>query len=225
MNFVGHIEVARRHLRDRAVQGDEAKRFLLGAALPDLAAIGRFRLLDRPADPAVAAGVDFHHRTDEAFHRHHWFRTNDRALADRLRAAGVPNGACRACGHVGVELLLDGELLGADPDLRRAAQVSIESGADRGEELAALVDPDRRADWRHHLEQLARWTVPDDYHHPPAVAYRLQRILARRPRLAFDRDRIDDVAGALRAQQEAVVAGAADLLGDLEQSLEHASDR
>ncbi len=93
------------------------------------------------------------------------------------------------------------------------------AAAERAEELVDLVEPERRAAWRHHLERLTDWPVPDDYHRPEAVARRLQRILSRRPRLQFSADDIGAVTTGLAGQAETVTAGAGDLLDDLDREL------
>ncbi len=219
MNFVGHIEVAR-------LVGDgrsSSPGFLLGAALPDLAAMGRFRLAGRPNDPDMAAGVDLHHRTDDAFHRHPLFRSTSSAASAALTDAGLSRGASRACGHVGIELLLDGHLLGDRAALRTAVEGAMATAAERSDELVGLVGPDHRADWRHHLERLTDWPVPEDYHRPEAVARRLQRILSRRPRLRFSAEEVGAVTTGLAGQAATVTAGASGLLDDLDRDLSASS--
>ena len=127
MNFVGHIEVARRlpgaprapgePSAGFAGPGGERAGYLVGAALPDFAAMGRFRLSSAAAADGpvgersrvgLRRGLEVHHRTDDAFHRHRWFREASVAVTERLQADGVARGPAMACGHVGVELLLDG---------------------------------------------------------------------------------------------------------------------
>lgn len=218
MNFVGHIHLA------RLVEGpgrDAGEPFglLIGAALPDIAAMGRFRLTDRPVDPAISHGVDLHHRTDDAFHRHPWFRTNSRAVSDRLEAAGLPRGAARACGHVGVELLLDGRLLETEPDLERSVQEAIRRLGVDDLGLSTVVDDAHRGDWSAHLHSVANWTLPRDYRRPAAVAERLRRILDRRPRLAFTVDHLGLVQDALAERQPLLEAGGDALVSDLRDSL------
>lgn len=219
VNFVGHIEVATIVGGARSVSPG----FLLGAALPDLAAMGRFRLLSRPADTDLAAGIDLHHRTDDAFHRHPLFRTTSSAASAALAEAGLSRGASRACGHVGVELLLDGHLLDRGTALLTSVEAAMATAGSRADELADLVEPDRREAWRRHLDRVAAWPVPDDYHRPEAVARRLQRILSRRPRLRFSSDDVGTVATGLAGQALAVTRGAADLLDDLAGDLEAAA--
>ncbi len=218
MNFAGHVEVARTG-PGPADDGARSPAFLLGAILPDLAAMGRFRLLQRPTDGELATGIDFHHRTDDAFHRHPWFRSASDTVSRDLDRAGVPRGAARACGHVGVELLLDGHLLLERSRLAPTVQGAIDLAGDRIDELVPLVDRPHRERWRHHLRRVSTWTVPDDYHRPTAVAARLERILSHRPRLALPPSGVAAVAEALDGRQESVTVGADDLIADLRREL------
>lgn len=215
MNFAGHVEVARHPSVSAAARGAAETAFHLGAVLPDLAAMGRFRLLARPDDPDLAAGIDFHHRTDDAFHGHRWFRTVSGAVSAELDQAGLPRGASRACGHVGVELLLDGHLLRQRAPLAPAVQAAIDDAGRRVDDLVPLVEAEHRDRWRHHLLRVADWPVPADYHQPEAVAERLERILSRRPRLALPASDVASVAAALRRQQVAVIDGADALITDV----------
>ncbi|MEM8925151.1 MAG: hypothetical protein AAGD35_16730 [Actinomycetota bacterium] len=226
MNAGGHIAVASRALASReaaetgAGAGTETAEvtdrpgYLLGSALPDLGSIGGYRLLGASPDPSVTAGIDLHHRTDDAFHRHPWFADRNRSLADRLQADGVGRGAARACSHVGIELLLDGELL-ADPLLVAATDDAYGGIPDRLDALDGLVDEQHRSGWREHLRRVAAWRMPDDYDQPDAVARRLHRILARRPRLALADDRVGTVAEALAAVQPGIRATAPEFLAEL----------
>ena len=215
MNFVGHVAIAVMAAPVDPGSGPAPEGYLIGAALPDLAAMGRFRLLDRPADVDVSAGIDLHHRTDDVFHRHPWFRTHSAAVSATLQSAGLSRGAARACGHVGIELLLDGHLLVERVGLRQAVDSAIAGAGRRIDELEPLVAEPQRPGWRHHLDRLAGWDVPADYQHPTAVAARLQRIVSRRPRLAFPPDQTSLVAAALAEQHQQLVDEAPDLLDDL----------
>ncbi|MEM7275658.1 MAG: hypothetical protein AAF547_21460 [Actinomycetota bacterium] len=219
MNFVGHIKVALDQLDD----GDRAARdgaadptgLLIGSALPDIAAIGRFRLTEPAAEASVRAGVALHHRTDDAFHSHRWFRHHSGAVATALSEAGLGRGATRAVGHVGVELLLDGYLLATDPELEPRAAAALGSVAEPGRGLVGVVDDDRRAEWADHLDRTARWGLPPDYRDPLAVAARLRRILSARPRLRFASAEVETVATVLADAQPGLEAGADDLVADL----------
>ncbi|MGI9597107.1 MAG: hypothetical protein ACR2QK_13165 [Acidimicrobiales bacterium] len=227
MNFVGHIHLAALALPDRAEPADRADSgfevdrlgFLIGSALPDIAAMGRFRLADRPTDQSIGAGVDLHHRTDDVFHRHPWFRHHSKAVADELDRAGLSRGAARACGHVGVELLLDGLLLDDEGDLRPSVQQAMSQLNRPRFELEAVVADERQEDWADHLQSVAGWTLPNDYRRPVAVAERLRRILSRRPRLAFGSEQIAVVGSTLARQQPDLESGVDELVDDLSASL------
>ncbi len=224
MNFVGHIHIAE-HCLGRQRGGDppaatgDRERYLFGTALPDFAAIGRFQLTDAPADPALAAGVDMHHATDSAFHTSQWFLTHSQSVRADLEERGVNRGAARACGHVGVELLLDGHLLASHDGLRPRAQNVLGLADDDRLRLTELVAGHRRSDWIHHLSRISSWPLPDDYHQPMAVAERLQRILRPRRRLAFGPADVTVVAETLADHLADLVAGIADLIDGLADEL------
>lgn len=229
MNFVGHILLARRYLTEghgadvvpeQDDQGDKAETgFLVGSALPDFAAMGRFRLTETAEDLSVRAGVDFHHQTDDLFHSHPWFRDNSNQVEADLEAAGIPRGAAMACGHVGVELLLDGRLLDENDGLRASVEGATNSLSEPDFGLTELVGRDRGADWADHLDKLRDWPLPRDYRSPEGVADRLERILSRRPRLAFDRSQRHVVASVLARNQQTLEAGADELIDDLSRLL------
>lgn len=216
MNFVGHIHLARLHLDHTGTAPDG---FLIGAALPDFAAMGRFRLTDRPTDDSVRAGVELHHRTDDAFHSHRWFRTNSQMVSKRLEQEGLPRGAAKACGHVGVELLLDGQLLDENDGLREAVERAT-AGVDQPSlGLTSLVNESKQQDWSRHLESISGWPLPDDYRSATAVAERLRRILSRRPRLAFTPEHIELVGNTLGDCQPDLESSSASLIEDLDRLL------
>lgn len=211
MNAGGHIAVA-------AGRDDADAGLLLGAALPDLGAIGGFRLLGSTTDPSVTDGIDLHHRTDDAFHRHPWFTGRNRRLTTRLDEAGLGRGPARACSHVGIELLLDGELL-RSPDLSVASAAAYNGIDDRLDVLEGLVRSADRVRWRAHLRRIAELHLPTDYDKPQAVAARLHRILQRRPRLALRAEHIDTVAQALTDEQPAIADTAPEFLTELRAQL------
>ncbi|MDH3303513.1 MAG: hypothetical protein OES24_23660 [Acidimicrobiia bacterium] len=224
MNFVGHIHIAG-HCLERNEHGaghpsvPHPDRYLFGAALPDFATIGRFQLTGPPADPALAAGVDMHHATDNAFHGSDWFVTHSQAVRTNLESRGINRGAARAVGHVGVELLLDGHLLARHDDLRPRAQHVLGLADDDQLDLAELVAGDRQTDWVDHLSRISSWPLPGDYHRPLAVAERLHRILRPRRRLAFGPDDIAVVANTLTDHLDDLVAGIGDMVASLADEL------
>lgn len=213
MNAGGHIAVALGLMQEGADPG-----FLLGAALPDLSTMGGFRLLGTTADAGIVGGIALHHRSDDVFHRHSWFTERNRHLIARLSSAGVGRGPARACAHVGIELLLDGELLG-DPAIAGAAAEAFGAIESRLDSLLPLVRPDKTAGWRQHLVSLAGRGLPHDYDDATAVAERLYRILERRPRIALEAEHIGTVASALLEAQPSIADTAASLIAELENEL------
>jgi hypothetical protein len=209
VNIVGHVEVAR-----RVAPGEDAG-FLEGTAAPDFATMLGLRLgpVDGHRSPE-ARGVRVHHRTDDAFHDTEAFRTQCAALRADLHRAGLPRGAARACGHVGVELLLDGALL-AEQATVDAAESVLASLATPGPGLLALAAPPDKGHWEHGLGQIGERLTLSGYGSPDTVAERLHRVVQGRPRLAFDRSQVPRLAEALARARPAVVAGAAGLVAEV----------
>ncbi|HEY6878504.1 MAG TPA: hypothetical protein VI299_10825, partial [Polyangiales bacterium] len=133
------------------------------------------------SEPELAAGVALHHRTDEVFHAAPGFVALQQRTLDILTPLGVSRGCARAVGHIGVEMLIDGELLRdgglAEAYVRAlAAEVSLEA-----------VFPERASQERYSQlrARLVQHGAPYDYGDPDAVLRRLQYVLSRRPRLAI----------------------------------------
>lgn len=188
----------------------------LGAALPDVATMGGFRLVPRAGSGPVAEGIELHHRTDALFHSHRWFLSRQREIVDMLLAAGVARGAARASAHVGVELLLDGELFGGEAGPTRHAVVNDAfQHARQPEAMAPLVRQQDRGAWLDHLARFHRWRPPTDFADPAAVARRLVTVLSGRPRLALHRWDVPAVEAALSHAQPAIVATAEEFLQEL----------
>lgn len=179
MNFVGHAYVA--------IAADTPPRFVLGAMVPDFVSMARARI-ERVMEPEIAAGIALHHRTDDAFHGSASFLALSAATADALERGGLPWGAARAVGHVGVELLLDGLLL-ADRDIARGAREAAQLLADPAIAGAIEVHASGSERWAELLLRISGRGLPDFYRDPVAVADRLIGILAGRPRLAIPEDR------------------------------------
>ncbi len=208
MNVTGHVALAARLEPDPAVW--------LGAALPDLAGAGRHRLLGSTDDDAVTLGIALHHRSDDVFHGSAWFRSLQDELRPRLETLGLGRGAARAIAHVGPELLLDRALLaGHDAGtLRERAIAEIEP---RRAALRPLVDRDHDG-WDRHLTRIVGATPPDDST-VAAAAARLHRVLARRPRLAFDESMVAEVEAQLESVAPHVDTTADELLDELADQL------
>jgi hypothetical protein len=154
-------------------------------------------------DAEIGRGIEFHHRTDRVFHESVAFRTLTRAALEDLLQLGLRRGSARAVAHVGIELLIDTVLardatartayraaLGAAPESRAAIEWKDHNTADRFEELRG---------------RLLEYALAEDDAAPRALASRLGRVLAGRPRLAVDasgRVAIERWAGDARAQVE-----------------------
>jgi hypothetical protein len=209
VNFVGHIATG------VVVDGSRADTtFLLGTALPDFAAMARLKL-DRTgplgSGGPLGIGMQLHHDTDAVFHRQGWFLDLEHQLLDDLTAAGVPRGGALACAHVGVELLLDGELLRVQETADAVLDV-YGSLAAPPEVAMDAVDPSQRVRWGEHLTGIALRLDPFLYGDPTSVAQRLHRITSSRPRLAFEPEHVPTVAAFLAAVQPQIASSAPDVL-------------
>ena len=177
MNYLGHAAVATWRTDDRA--------FVLGAMLPDFATM----IGARPpgtTHAGIEAGLRFHYRTDEVFHRSAGFLELTRSAFAWLLARGVGRGRARAVAHVGVELLLD-TCLARDEPVRRAYLAAIEGSA-RG----ALGQHVSWTSGRDHAgfdalrERLLQRGLAAAEPDATVVAQRLRRTLHARPLLALD---------------------------------------
>ncbi len=210
MNLGGHIAVA--------AKLSESPDVWLGAALPDVGAMGRFNLLGDDPQGDIADGIALHHATDDLFHGHDWFKGHQANLFAALTEAGVKRGAAKAVAHVGPELLLDGELLG-----NQAMKDQINAGMARLlpniDSVEVLVQPQKRKDWRLHLGRVARRGAPTFYDDPHQVALSLERILSGRPRLALDPRHVELIGHLLAEVHPEIQETGLALVDDLADSL------
>jgi hypothetical protein len=202
VNFVGHIAAALEtgHEHDRV-------RYLVGAALPDFAAMARIRL-GPASDAALASGVALHHAADTVFHADSWFLDLERELREELSLEGLPAGAARACAHVGPELLLDGVVI-EQLEVRLAVGEVYEQLAQPPREIVEIVAGGERVRWRSELTAITARLDPAGYRNANVVARRLHAITSRRSRLSFDGSLIAVVAHRMRAIRPYVEATAA----------------
>ncbi len=207
MNFIGHLHVAR--------WIHTAPAFLFGAMLPDFASMGRVRL-GIPADATVRAGVAFHHRTDEAFHHQADFVALMQETLVALSEHGVARGPARAVGHIGVEMLIDGELVHAQGNGDAYVQALQHSGAVDDD---PSVDSETRAGLSSVHRRLRAHGVPYDYRNTEAVVSRLSRALSGRPRLAISPEDARKVAIVLPEIQRSVVTRLPALLAAVRDAL------
>jgi hypothetical protein len=159
----------------------------------------------------LADGIALHHAADRAFHADEWFLTMERALRSGLLADGLPEGGARACGHVGVELLLDGAFVHDAGVHDAVGRVYDEIGAP-SDAVVALAEPHERVRWHEHLVGISQRLDPVSYDDAAAVARRLHTIASRRPRLAFPSSMVDVVCTRLRALQPRIADDAPTVL-------------
>ena len=191
MNFFAHATLA--------LWRTDEPRFVLGAMLPDLLSMLGMRL-SQVADDQVAAGIAYHHATDNAFHHAPVFVELCDEGIGWLSESGVARGTARAIAHVGTELLLDGTLshdLRARTAYTRALTHAIEST------LLADLCLERSAAERLRLgvRRLVQAPIPEGYRDVAFVVARLRAILARRPRLAMREQDDAQATQLLRAYQ------------------------
>lgn len=207
MNFIGHLFVARWH--------SEEPGFGLGAMLPDFASMARVRL-GAQADTQVRAGVALHHRTDDAFHHQPVFVELMQDTLNALLEDGVARGPARAVAHIGVEMLIDGELV-HDAATGAAYLAALARGLD-GALHTSLDEADQRALLRVH-ERLHTHGIPYDYRNTDAVVHRLTRALSGRPRLALGPKDGQKVAAVLPEIQARLAPRVPALLDNLRDAL------
>jgi hypothetical protein len=206
VNFFGHTVLAVKRSADPA--------FVLGSMLPDFATMIRARP-PHTEHAAIDSGMQFHWRTDEAFHRSAAFLALTHHAVGWLSARGVRSGSALAVAHVGVEILLDAALAG-DDCAQQAYRAALEGAAH--DALGRFVD------WASHEERarfdalrarlLARGAVAGDIT-PDTVAERLRCALADRPRLALDDASVPTVRDWARAARPEIDARAPSLVHDL----------
>lgn len=206
MNFFAHLVVARRTDRDPS--------FLLGSMLPDFASMASARL-GTITEPTLAAGVQEHYRTDEAFHGGARFVSLCMETGRALERRGLSWGASRAIAHVGTELFLDGELAVSEaPALGDYAQAIALA---REEPIASAIRFREEGGHARFLELQRRIRgreTPARYRDAAFVRDILVRILAPRPRLAVDPASHEPLLEELRLLEERVTASRDALLGE-----------
>ena len=215
MNFFGHAWVA---LRDEARRGPARAEFVLGAMLPDFASMLRTRP-PSVSQPALQAGVAFHHLTDEAFHGAQSFLEFSREASRFLSERGLSRGSARAVAHVGVELLLDASFA-TEPAANEAYLSAIAGGLTI--EVASRIhwqDADGEDRFRQLCHNLARRGAFVGDTPPALTAERLRNILADRPRLAMDEAGQSVVREWVETARPAIVSGAPALLREVEQRI------
>ncbi len=210
MNYFAHALLASRFRDDPG--------FVLGAMLPDwLRWIGARP--DAAPDTALAAGMQFHHRSDGAFHAAPTFVALTREAAEQLLDVGVGRGPARGVAHVGVELLLDGALY------RRSHPAAVRRYAAA---LSAASSASRSVGWSRpeggvRMRRVARHLGADDpvarYDDPDRVAQAVERTLRARPRLRIAPDEMPRVSRWARSWQPRIERLAEILVDETEAGL------
>jgi hypothetical protein len=210
VNFIGHAYVALWHSSEPS--------FVLGTMLPDFVGMAGTRLSQGAADHTpLGRGIALHHRTDDVFHGAEPFLQLTHATMERLIADGLGRGPARAVGHLGVEMLLDGELLSEYEVLADAYRTALDAATQL--DPARFAQPDGHDRFRVLAARLSAYGVPYDYRNTEAVAARLFRILARRPRLAIAEGFGPAVEAALQGAQRAIVGAIPGLTAHLREQL------
>lgn len=215
MNFFGHAVIAE---RAEAARGGVRPAFVLGAMLPDFASMLRVRP-PHVTDAVLAAGIRFHHATDDAFHGAESFLEFSRDASSFLSERGLARGSARAVAHVGVELLLDGAFAS-----KTAANEAYLSAIDAALTIPIAshikwedsVSAPRFQQLCHNLRQRgpARADASAEL-----VAQRLRNILADRPRLAMDEAGESVVRGWVVNARPRIIASADLVLSEVERRL------
>jgi hypothetical protein len=208
VNFFGHAAVA-------CWRSNEPG-FVLGSMLPDFWGMTRTRPV-QVADGELARGVAFHHVTDRVFHDAPTFVELSRGARVALSALGLARGSALAVAHIGVEIVLDG-VLATDP-LARDAYVRALEATELLDDIRWRSDEDS-ARVRELVSMLTRRSASAEHDSAELVAWRVERALSARPRLALrpgDDRRVTEWARAARPEV-ALKSGA--LIGELRAGLE-----
>jgi acyl carrier protein phosphodiesterase len=199
MNFLAHAVLAQRV--------DPDPRFVLGAVLPDFAAMAGLEWDDLD-DEALQSGVKFHGRTDEVFHAAEDFLALLRVARADLHAAGLERAKRLAASHVGFELLFDGWLARDDELVRSFRSLLLASRRGQHGLVCRWREPYGAWRWGELIEKLLASPVPEAYSDPAFAAESVGRILARRPRFALSAGELDLVRAWMPRAQAMLEAAA-----------------
>jgi len=199
VNFFGHAVVA--SWAPRATPS-----FVLGAMLPDFATITGARSLE-PAHPETRRGVILHHATDEVFHAAPDFLALTGLARARLQQDGLRRGSAWAAAHVGIELLIDGTLVGDE----RAGDLYLRALRNAEARILCAGDGDASRVGQF-LDRARAAGIPHQYTEPQAVAARIARALRSRPRLSLDGGQENVLADVLASVAAEVRGRAGNLL-------------
>ena len=182
--------------------------------LPDFATMIGAQL-PAQSDPALAAGVHFHHESDRAFHGLAEFRQAESWTLQHMLRSGLRRGPARGVAHVGVELCLDGAVVGdrkADGLYLQAIELARKSPPQLADEAAS-------SRFCELAERLCDVGLPIAYRQAEVVGSRLVRILKPRPLLRLAADEEPLLMAAVLPMHERVGAEATSIMAALARAL------
>jgi acyl carrier protein phosphodiesterase len=213
MNFFGHATVANWQ--------SSSSRFILGAMLPDFAAMCGNPIRE-VFDEEIRFGIELHKTTDEIFHRNGVFVELCASATKTLSARGLKRASARALGHVGIELMLDGTL-SSDRRMVSAYLRALTTGdSDHIANQIRWRYTWRNIDWRRLLAILRSANIPQGYRDTPFLVERLANILAPRPNLALTSlEDLAVIADWVRQTQPKVDARASEIIETLRGAIKY----
>jgi hypothetical protein len=123
--------------------------------------------------------------------------------------------------HVGIELLLDGELVANEAPCAEYLEALALAREDRLGAGIRFRRPEHAARFQHVRARLEEWGVPDGYADPAFVAERVIGALRNRPRLALTPGDARLVRAWMPRAKVQVVADAGGLLNEVRAGLVH----
>jgi hypothetical protein len=174
--------------------------------------MARLRLAPEQVD-AIAEGTDFHHHCDRHFHGLAAFRAHEGWTLQHMLSAGLRRGPARGVAHVGVELCLDGALIGQADALYLRALEAADAQA------ISWNEPQEAQRFRRLIARLREIGVPRGYQDPDVVTQRLLRILTPRPLLALEGGEPTLLQGAMPEVHSRVGADARSIMSALRSAI------
>ncbi len=185
--------------------------------LPDFASMIGVRLPGQKHE-RLSSGIEFHHRSDKIFHQLSGFREHEQWTLQHMLEAGLRRGPARGVAHVGVELSLDGALVGdrtADALYLRAIELALSDPPSFSERADA-------ARFEGLATRLHALGLPTGYRDQQTVAERLIRILQPRPLLRLQAHEEALLLTAVGPMHDRVAADAAEIMSSLARALSDA---
>lgn len=203
MNFFGHATIASTYCR-RPI-------FIFGSMLPDFISICRTQLTNI-SDPELAAGVEFHHKVDDIFHRSPIFVDLCSQAVKMLCDKSIQRSSARAIAHAGIELLLDG-ILGKDHSVYSVYIEALKAGKSKNLFCSlSFSTPVSFSYLSSLLNRLENSHVIENYRNFEFVANRLHDILISHPKLRFEIEEIEAITEWVQFENSLVLEKKNELL-------------